>query len=349
MIDPFSGELLALTNQPVPDFGNGAPVDSESLLDRARYGLYPPGSIFKVITAMAALKSSRESVDTAFECVRLPGGRVGNTVRGQIVRDDVTDRAPHGLISMEKALARSCNAYFAQLGSDVVGAERLNIRHGRSVSYPHGSPNTPGRLNAFLPQASYGQGEVLVSPLQMARVAATVGNNGHNTACAIYSTNKHRGGGYLGKPQVLDIAEDQELARYMRSVVTSGTAFALNKFPLLASRGRPDRGGRRGVALVVHGIRALRKWTSWPDRVRRTRGEWRLRRRVLQQACRRRRVGGARFWVSSMNPWILRRSNSAFCKEIGRQDLAASICPCSRPCENLKVVLRRSLNCRLRF
>ena len=51
-------------------------------LDRARYGLYPPGSTFKVVTAMAALRSDPQLAKQTYSCIRLPDGRVGNYLRG---------------------------------------------------------------------------------------------------------------------------------------------------------------------------------------------------------------------------------------------------------------------------
>ena len=63
-----------------------SPVDAEeaaeALLDRARYGLYPPGSTFKLLVAGAALRSRPARRAETFACVRLPDGRVGNFVQG---------------------------------------------------------------------------------------------------------------------------------------------------------------------------------------------------------------------------------------------------------------------------
>ena len=62
-----------------------------TLLDRARYGLYPPGSTFKLVTASAALRQHLDPRSTTFTCARLPDGRVGARINGwnRPVRDDV--------------------------------------------------------------------------------------------------------------------------------------------------------------------------------------------------------------------------------------------------------------------
>lgn len=77
---------------------------------------------------------------------------------------------------MEAGTVHSCNAYFAQLGLSV-GVNSLHSTaelFGISVA----KPNTPANLKDALPQAAYGQGQVVASPFQMARVAATVANEG---------------------------------------------------------------------------------------------------------------------------------------------------------------------------
>src|SRR5262249_48349116 len=96
VIDAATGELLAPSSDPWPHLPQkgvvaGDETDSGAWLDRARYGLYPPGSTFKLLVAGAALRS-REDGDR-FICLRLPDGRVGNYVRGSSrpVRDDPMD------------------------------------------------------------------------------------------------------------------------------------------------------------------------------------------------------------------------------------------------------------------
>src|SRR5208337_5555061 len=91
-------------------------------------------------------------------------------------------------------------------------------------------PNTPKQLKQFLAQASYGQGQVVVSPFQMARVAATIANGGNapQGRWIIDETNSR-----VRAPQALlsrDLAV--EIAGFMRSVVTSGTGRVLSKSPV---------------------------------------------------------------------------------------------------------------------
>jgi cell division protein FtsW (lipid II flippase) len=233
VLDPATGDLLAAASLPLPsadEFASlsanpEAPIPDQDLLDRARFGLYPPGSSFKIVTAIAALRKDPALAQQKFECIRLPDGRVGNIVGKRIIRDDIKDTAPHGTLDIGKGIAVSCNAYFAQLGAERVGAQALYDTAallGISVA----RPNTPEQLKQFLAQASYGQGQVVASPFQMARVAATIANGGNapQGRWIVDETNPR-----VRAPEpVLSRELAAEVAGFMRSVVTSGTARVLN-------------------------------------------------------------------------------------------------------------------------
>jgi cell division protein FtsI/penicillin-binding protein 2 len=127
---------------------------------------------------------------------------------------------------MAKGIAVSCNAYFAQLGAYKVGAKSLFDTAGL-FGISTASPNTPEKLREALPQASYGQGQVVVSPFQMARVAASVANGGKvlQGRWVIDDSNAR-----LKDPAlVLPAAEAQRLAGFMRGVITGGTGRSLEK------------------------------------------------------------------------------------------------------------------------
>ncbi len=224
VMDPATGDLLAAVSFPLPADDPNAAAQSESnpYLDRARYGLYPPGSTFKVVTAMAALRKDQALTHKTYECIRLPDGRVGNTIKGwnRPIRDDVEDKSPHGTVDMERGIVVSCNAYFAQLGAYDVGAQPL-LDTASLLGIAAASPNTAAQLKKYLPQSAYGQGEVVASPFQMARVAATVANAGQmpEGRWIADETNTR-----TNAPQsVLSADQARMLAKFMREVVTSGT------------------------------------------------------------------------------------------------------------------------------
>jgi len=162
--------------------------------------------------------------------MRLPDGRVGAKVPGfGVVRDDVLDSHPHGTIDMRDGLVHSCNAYFAQLAVRVGPQALLDtaMRAGISVA----PSNSLEQLRATLPQAGYGQGYVVTSPLRMARVAAAIASNG---VFRELRTDGH-------SPSSSDDAEDAPLlppqaasllGQYLRDAVLEGTGQSLRNHPM---------------------------------------------------------------------------------------------------------------------
>ncbi len=225
VLDPSSGDVLAAVSLPLPPDTSPAEPASEQanpFLDRARFGLYPPGSTFKVVTAMAALRKDPALTDKTYECIRLADGRVGNFIKGskRPIRDDIQDQAPHGTVNLERGIVSSCNAYVAQLGAYDVGAEPL-LETAGLLGISVAAPATAAQLRKALPQSSYGQGQVVASPFQMARVAATVATGGAmpQGRWITDETNPR-----TAAPQpVLTADAAATLGRFMREVVTSGT------------------------------------------------------------------------------------------------------------------------------
>jgi cell division protein FtsW (lipid II flippase)/cell division protein FtsI/penicillin-binding protein 2 len=212
-----TGDVLALASYPEPPASG--PATDDELLDRARYGEYPPGSTFKLVTAIAALRLSPKATENVYKCSGLGDGRVGTIIPGwrRPIRDDIGDHA-HGALNMGGAITVSCNAYFAQLGVFAVGpqalhdtADMLGIQTG-SVA----------KVKEALPFASYGQGTVVSSPFKMARVAATIAAGGQMPEGRWVTDPSNS----RTAPAHVILAADSAafLQRAMRSVVTNGTA-----------------------------------------------------------------------------------------------------------------------------
>lgn len=251
VLDANTGELLASASHPWPSNGAREPagpasarvppaeLDATTWLDRARYGLYPPGSTFKLLVAAAALRAHDES--DRFICKRLPDGRVGNYVRGQSrpVRDDAMDTVPHGEVDLHRGLVVSCNAYFAQLAEALGPKPLLDAASLFQINVAR-SP-TPETVRSMLAQVGYGQGEALVSPLKLARVSASIAAGGvivpvRWTASAETSTPQQR---------FLTATDAGRLARAMREVVTSGTGRSLKSLsvPVAGKTGTAEVNG----------------------------------------------------------------------------------------------------------
>ncbi len=216
VMSPSTGDLLAMVSWPAPS--GGGPAKPNELLDRARYGQYPPGSTFKLVTAMAALRLDPKLTAQAYVCHRLGDGRTGTVIPGwrRPIRDDIGD-ATHGKLTMARAIQVSCNAYFAQLGVYNVGAQALHDT-ADLLGIPAGE--VP-EIQKMMPFSAYGQGPVLVTPFKMARVAATVAaGGGMPEGRGVIGGNNTR----LDAPRPIVASDTAEfLGAAMRSVVTGGT------------------------------------------------------------------------------------------------------------------------------
>jgi len=200
-IDPRSGKLLVMASSPSynpnlveSDFGQIGAITADCrpaapLVNRASQGLYPPGSIFKVVTASAALSSRRWEPSSTFVD---PGYCIAY---GKRVNNFDTSR-PFGRIDLATALQYSVNSVFCNIGK-ALGAKRIldqakkfgfyerpPLETPESERYPSGLyrngdlwyPERNSDVDAG--RMAFGQERMLVTPLQMAMVAGGIGNAG---------------------------------------------------------------------------------------------------------------------------------------------------------------------------
>jgi peptidoglycan glycosyltransferase len=234
--------LLAAASYPWPDAASLAgerPIPPDALLDRARYGLYPPGSTFKLVTAVAALRTESAVEHARYQCVRLPDGRVGGRVRGasRPVRDDALDHAPHGTVDLHRGLVVSCNAYFANL-ANLIGPQVLSEVASEAQIAAARAP-AAHHLRHTLPFAGYGQGDVLASPLRMAGVAGALAAGGTLREVRVTADRPKRS----ASTQWITSQGAAQIRTYMREAVTSGTGRVLAAHPIAIA-------GKTGTAEV---------------------------------------------------------------------------------------------------
>jgi cell division protein FtsW (lipid II flippase) len=242
VIDPATGGLLAAASYPWPDpveLAGERPIAPDALLDRARYGLYPPGSTFKLVTAVAALRLESAVRHASYQCIRLPDGRVGGRVRGasKPVRDDPLDHTPHGTLDLNRALVVSCNAYFSNL-ANLIGPQVLS-EVASEAQIAVARPPAAHHLRRTLPYAGYGQGDVLASPLRMAGVAGALAEGGMLREVRVTSDRPARASG----TQWVTAQGATQVGTAMRQVVTSGTGRVLADHPIAIA-------GKTGTAEV---------------------------------------------------------------------------------------------------
>jgi cell division protein FtsI/penicillin-binding protein 2/cell division protein FtsW (lipid II flippase) len=258
VIDPATGDLLASVSYPLPtntDTGTGRPsgrpagedVNADAIFDRARYGLYAPGSTFKLVTAVAALRLDAGNWNSSYMCARQNDGRVGASVPGfGVVRDDLLDTHPHGSISMRDAIVQSCNAYFSQLAVRLGPQPLLDTATLLGVSVAR--DNSASRLGMTLAHAAYGQGDVVATPLRMARVAAAIADDGllREPRITKQMVDADLQVGPSAPQRLLPADAAKLLANSLRDAVVVGTGRNVSANPSRIA-------GKTGTAEVTHG------------------------------------------------------------------------------------------------
>ena len=205
MLDPQTGEVLALASTPTYDastISNPATAKgafaalqadpAQPLLPRATLGRYVPGSVFKIVTAIAGLGSGRITPDTTYK--QQPAAeKNGLLVDGFRVKDGHHPETGSKALDLVDATEVSCNIYYALTGLQTGGANLVDYAKKLGFGAPlpfdlptaasqvtNGDGKQPGGFtdDVELANASYGQAETFVTPLQMALVASTVANDG---------------------------------------------------------------------------------------------------------------------------------------------------------------------------
>jgi peptidoglycan glycosyltransferase len=258
-LDPRNGKVLVMASRPTydpnlveKDFARINNIRASCrpaapLLNRATDGLYTPGSTFKVVTASAALDSGSFTPASRFfdpgYCIEY----------GQKVRNAGNPEAPEtfGSVDLITGLEHSINSVFCNIGKAIGAAKILGYakRYGfyedppletpaneRSPSglYKNGElfrPSDP-RAQVDPGRLAFGQERMLATPLQMAMVAAGVGNKGVVMEPFVVDRITNPNGGVVTrtKPRKLRRAVSrqtaQELTQMMEAAVTSGTGTA---------------------------------------------------------------------------------------------------------------------------
>ena len=182
VMDADSGKLRASVSVPTfdpNDLSSALEAEGEPFFNRA-FAAYNVGSSFKLAVAAAALEQGI-SPDFSVNCVG------GVEIAGRMVY--CHHRAGHGDTDMERALEQSCNPYFIALGREVGGDSILTMAEhmgfGQESRFAEGVASSAGNLpqEASAPLAlanlSFGQGELLATPVQIAAMVASVANGGY--------------------------------------------------------------------------------------------------------------------------------------------------------------------------
>ena len=248
IMEPDTGKILAMVSRPdynpetiaqdweelISDDNTGA-----NLLNRATQGLYPPGSTFKLLTALEYIRENPATwEDYRYECQgsMTYGDSVMNCWEGHV----------HGLLDLRLSLANSCNTSFGNIG------EQLNADSFKSLCesfYFNGELPLSEELSQTAQESSFalngesglaervqtaiGQGKTMISPLHNAMIAASIANGGTMMKPYVIDRVESADGRTVEQfmpeaaGKVMSAAEAETLTNFMVAVVNEGTSPSL--------------------------------------------------------------------------------------------------------------------------
>ena len=282
---PTTGEILAMVSYPWydPNIFNQTDLGAEyqvlindpnkPFINRAIQSSYPPASTFKIVMTTGILAENVFPTDQTVDCL-------GEISYGDRLWRCHIRRPGHGRLSLQQAMAQSCDIYYWTVGRDYLGVENI-VNYSRYYGFGEITGiDLPGEISGFIPtpqwkdrrlherwqggdtmNISIGQGFSLVTPLQMANMVSMVVNDGTIYKPHILKEIRDPHNGAVEKsvsPEVLrkndiDTKVLAQVRRDMREVINSGTA----QYPLNIKA--VQIAGKTGTGEV--GLQD--KWHSW--------------------------------------------------------------------------------------
>lgn len=265
VLEPDTGKILAMVSK--PDFDPNtitsdwnailANDDQNSvLLNRASQGLYPPGSTFKLVTALEYIREHPKSYKNySYQCT------------GSIAADSYTlhcfGNSVHGEVDLKKSIAKSCNSSFANIGlsldlgsyADTCGDLLFNkplLTEFASSKSSFSLQKNAGDSEVMA--TAIGQGETLASPLHMALIVSAIQNDGVLMNPYLVERVENSDGSEVehyepsSYGRLMTEREAKILRGMMKAVVTDGTASALasKKYTAAGKTGSAEFGTNKG-------------------------------------------------------------------------------------------------------
>ena len=229
VLDPHTGEILALANAPTFDPNTPGAAKSETRINQALEYVYEPGSTFKIVAYSAAIEKGLVKPDDKIDC------QMGSiTVAKRLIHD----HHPFGVLTVAEALAKSSNVGAIKLGLKVGDSSMFDFiklygfgsRTG--VELPNESVGILRPLKRWQPSSigsiAMGQ-EISVTPLQVAAAFATVANGGIRVAPHLVREIRSANGATIYKPnpeqrRVISAETANALKGMLEGVTLNGTA-----------------------------------------------------------------------------------------------------------------------------
>lgn len=229
VLDPRTGEVLALANAPTFDPNEANRIPAEARTNEALQNIYEPGSTFKVVAYSAAIEEKLAKAEDRIDC------QMGSiNVLGRIVHDHTA----YGSLTLTEALAKSSNVAAIKLGLRVGDARmydyirRFGFGAKTNVELPGETVGLLRRVEKWHPSSmgsiAIGQ-EIGVTPLQMAAAFATIANDGVRVAPHLVREARSADGSVVerSKPEarrVISTETAQTIRQMLEMVTVKGTA-----------------------------------------------------------------------------------------------------------------------------
>ncbi|NLN87200.1 MAG: penicillin-binding protein 2 [Syntrophomonadaceae bacterium] len=236
VIDTHSKEILAMVSRPAFDpysVDEAIVFDGRSPLTNRALSSYYPGSLFKVLLTAAALEEGLVDFDDQYNCS-------GQYVFNDQVAISCLKKEGHGLLRFEEAFARSCNPSFIEVGLRLgrtrllYYVDKVHFIDETLLGYESIAPGSYVKIDggaAAMGNASLGQQGVMVTPLQIASLLATVADDGVWAAPSLVKYTLDQDGHRTPVPggeriQVISPSTAAQLRLLMEQVVENGTGRA---------------------------------------------------------------------------------------------------------------------------
>ena len=186
--EPSTGRVLAMVSKPDFDPNNIDNIwddlihdeDSSVLLNRVTQGMYPPGSTFKIVTALEYIRENPDSYSGyRYNCM-------GNFTRGSD-RINCYHGTSHGSVNFTTSFAKSCNSSFANIGlsldrtafDDTLSDLLFNSELPLKSTYSESKVTIgEGMMDADMMQVAIGQGTTQISPMHLNMITCAIANDG---------------------------------------------------------------------------------------------------------------------------------------------------------------------------
>ena len=241
--NPKTGEVLAMVSKPCFNPNEIASIweelieDDESsvLLNRVTSGLYPPGSTFKIVTALEYIHENPDTyTDYHFTCngsITIDGSRI-----------QCYHGSNHGYVDFKKSFAKSCNSSFANMSTKIdwnkfeKTLDKLSFGKTLPFAMETAVSNANASENMLIDekmQTVIGQGETLITPLHLNMITSAIANKGKLVEPYLLKSVKNNYGAVIkefsssGTSQFMSEEEAAILVGLMEEVVRKGTATKL--------------------------------------------------------------------------------------------------------------------------